>query len=94
MTGASMDERNEKLKREMEYRALLKQQMEEAEAKKEKARREKKERQEQVGATPLAKLVMKNYELVCITRTHPAPRFFHRRSSPSSCSTSSTVPRR
>ena len=47
MTGPSMNERNEKLQKEMEYRALLKQQMEEAEAKKEKARREKKERQEQ-----------------------------------------------
>ncbi|GMH71183.1 hypothetical protein TrST_g10473 [Triparma strigata] len=46
MNGPSLDERNGKLQKEIEYRNLLKQQMQEVEERKAKERREKKERQE------------------------------------------------
>ncbi|GMH60630.1 hypothetical protein TrLO_g890 [Triparma laevis f. longispina] len=46
MNGPSLDERNGKLQKEMEYRNLLKQQMQEVEARKNKEKNEKKERQE------------------------------------------------
>lgn len=46
MNGPSYDERNSKLAKEAEYRRLLKEQVDEAERKKEAAKRERKEQQE------------------------------------------------